>query len=222
MRPSLRASCASTSAACPELPRGVLQAALRGSPSAMSRLHHHYRPRVRRAVERVARVRGRGDDIEELCQETWCRLLANEARLLRYFDPVRGGFGAFVSRLARQQAARAIRAELRHRRERVELGEGGIDRLQADAGALELTRAVLAQQLRHHARGCLHPHDQALLLRCHVGDLPLGELALELGVSRHALYKRNQRLPAKLLGMRERLGAPARPRPTRARGARSS
>lgn len=182
-----------------ELEHEHILAALSGSRPALARLWRHYQPLVRAAVARRAAAFGRQHELDELCQEVWVRLLANDRRLLRYFDPERGAFGPFVQLLADQQAQQALRAELRHAWGRTSVES--IDRAQwhdYEERGSTLVRSLWTRRLVRHAQHALDARDYALLVRHTAGGLEITELARELGTSCNALYKRHDRLRTKL------------------------
>jgi RNA polymerase sigma factor (sigma-70 family) len=199
-----------------ELDADVIErAVVGGSPEALIRVYRHYGGRVRHAIARAALAAGHSHDIADLTQDVWARLLHDDRRLLRYYDPGRGEggcpFGPFLCHIARQQAWQVL-----HREHRKVLGEGvvgGIDEL-VDEGALELTARLvqsdLFRKLLREVDERLGEHDRVLLREHHVYGRTLRSVAQELGVSEAALYKRNERLKRKLAKVAERLVAESR------------
>jgi RNA polymerase sigma factor (sigma-70 family) len=184
----------------------ILEATEKGSTAAFQRLYERYADKVRYAVARAAQRRCHTRDVDELNQEVWCRLLDNERRLLRRFDPNRGRFEPFISTVAYQQALMAVE---RHERQvphgDVDVGDGSL----VDDGSLHFAEDLVQSELFHKllARADVElGDDERMLLReLYLEQRSCRSLASELGVSENAVYKRSERLRKKLVRMVEEL-----------------
>jgi RNA polymerase sigma factor (sigma-70 family) len=190
----------------PELDPTIILEAIGGSQAGFLRLYHHYADKVRYAVARAAQRAGHVRNIDELCQEVWCRLLDNERRLLRRYDPSRGGFESFVSTVAYQQATVAIG---RYQRQVPHVEPEVGDEELADDGASQFAEDLIQSELFHKLLDRVDAElddDERLLLReVHLEQRTCRSVAAQLGVSENAIYKRSERLKKKLAHMAEEL-----------------
>lgn len=195
----------------PELDPAVIdQAIFEGSADAFIQIYHHYDPKVRYQLGKVALKAGHGQDMDDLVQEVWSRLLHDDRRLLRYYDRSKGPFGPFLHRIVHQQAWQVL-----HREHRKMLGDGSPsepDELpdeDATAFMAELAQSDLFRKLLDEAEALLSEHDRALLREHHLHGRSLRSLAAELGVKETTLHKRNQRLKERLAELAHRLLTPS-------------
>jgi RNA polymerase sigma factor (sigma-70 family) len=166
---------------------------------AFERLYWHYEPQVRYSTISAARMADHRHDVDELCQEVWCRLVGRNRRLLRYYDPNRGSFGGFIRRLSFQQAINAIRSDQRG-------SIAGKQALDADEVEDERTSAIVAHliqselydHLMRRAAATLDDIDRVLLREILLGQRPAVDVAAELGLTAARVYQRNTRLKLKL------------------------
>jgi RNA polymerase sigma-70 factor (ECF subfamily) len=94
-------------------PLALIHAALEGDRWAAIELSRRVGPAIRARVLRITRGRPTGAvDLEDMVQEVWGRLLANDGRRLRAFDPGRGvSLPGFISLIAGQAVAEIIEAQ---------------------------------------------------------------------------------------------------------------
>lgn len=78
--------------------------------AAFAELYLHYEPRVRHAVFAVLKKFGLGDLADGVCLKVWRRFLSSEKSVLSYYDPKRGAFSSFLSRIAYQQALQIMQS----------------------------------------------------------------------------------------------------------------
>ncbi|MEM9456483.1 MAG: sigma-70 family RNA polymerase sigma factor [Myxococcota bacterium] len=184
----------------------TLVEAIGGSPSAFEQLYDRYADKVRYAVARAALQRGRTQEIDELTQEVWCRMLDDDRRLLRHYDPRRGRLAPFISMVAYQQALLVTRRHQRHS-ERVEAevdDETFVDG-KSSRFVEELIHGELFYKLIKRANAELREGDRMLLRALYLDQKTYRSIASQLGVSPNAIYKRSERLKKKLADMVEEL-----------------
>lgn len=190
-----------------ELDPTILHAALEGgSRAGFRQLYHHYADKVRYAVARAAQRGGHVKNLDELCQEVWYRLLDNERRLLRRYDPARGRFAPFISTVAYQQATVAIgRYRRQLPRAEPELDEDELADDRASKFVDDLVQSDLFHKLIERVDAELDT-DERMLIREHFLERRThASLAAQLGVSENAIAKRSERLKKKLNRMAEEL-----------------
>jgi RNA polymerase sigma-70 factor (ECF subfamily) len=101
-----------------------IAACLAGDGRAWDRFCDRYAPRVysvvRRVLSRNTGARGGGprascpEDIEEIVQEVFLRLIKDGFRLLATFDPARGSLNAFLACVAESMTRNALRKPTLH------------------------------------------------------------------------------------------------------------
>lgn len=190
----------------------IQQAVVDGSRRAFIDLYQHYEGKVRYGVARAALKSGRSQDVDDLIQEVWCRIMGNQRRVLTYYDPDRGRFGPYISWVAYQQALYVIRRERR---------KAPVDELPSEDEALldegsthfvaQVIQSDLFQRLLAKVDAELAVEDRVLLREHYLGERTLREIAVELGVTEDTIYQRNRRLKKRLL----RIGAQLKPRQPR-------
>ncbi|MEM9456478.1 MAG: sigma-70 family RNA polymerase sigma factor [Myxococcota bacterium] len=188
----------------------IQQAIVDGSRRAFIDIYRHYEGKVRYGVARAALKSGRSQDMEDLIQEVWCRMMGNQRRVLSYYDPDRGRFGPYISWVAYQQALYVIRRERR---------KAPVDELPSEDEALldegsihfvaQVIQSDLFQRLLAKVDTELAVEDRVLLREHYLAERTLREIAVELGVTEDTIYQRNRRLKKRLL----RIGAQLKPRP---------
>ncbi|MEM9456766.1 MAG: sigma-70 family RNA polymerase sigma factor [Myxococcota bacterium] len=192
-----------------ELPAETIHEALwgelPGSRRAFARLYDYYEPAVRYGVARAAQHARYSHRIEELQQEVWVCLLARDRKLLRYYRSECGPLGAFLNRVAYQQALNAIR---RDRRQLVgnsydEVVERVFAEEVADEEALafvaHLSQSDVYRKLLARAYAELDDLDRLMIREVYQGQRRFSDIAREVGVAPNRLYKRNQRLRERLV-----------------------
>ena len=168
----------------------ILRACLDGSPESRDAFARHFAPLVAGAVRSAT-----GRASEDLCQEAFLALFADDCRKLRRFDPAKGSASGWVSLLARQAALDRLR---RGEPKAVPLDA----RPPAEAPAstfedLEPLRAALRAL----------PPDEALCLALLVEqDLPSREVARILGVGLRTVYDLRDRALGRLRGILNKSG----------------
>lgn len=196
----------------PQQELSVIRRAIAGSRSAFEMLYRWYADRVRYAVARAALQRGYRQDIDELDQEVWCRLLADGRRLLGRYDPARGSFENFIGMIAFQQAL-VLAKRARHRVSRAEV-ELESERLVDDQSlrfAELLAQRELLQKLLARADAELEPGELALLQALYIDQRTSRSVASQLGITENAVCLRSRRLRKKLARMVEVLSREASP-----------
>ncbi|MEM9460845.1 MAG: sigma-70 family RNA polymerase sigma factor [Myxococcota bacterium] len=204
----------------PELsPQVIHRAIVEGSPPALVQLYRHYQARMRHAIGKAAYAFGRRGDIEDLTQEVWTRLLRNDRRQLRHYDPTKGDCGRFLRTVAYQQAWHVL-----HRaRNRVEehAADHETDALADDDAASFVGRIIYDDERRkllQRFKAQLSDKDWLLLLEHHVHGRTLRSIAQQSGENESALQQRNRRLKQRLARLVEEMDlsppSPAFPSPS--------
>ncbi len=190
-----------------------------GARAAFQRLYRHYDVRLRASVARAAISMNYRHRIDELHQDVWRRLLDNDRRLLRYFDPRRGPFGPFLTRLAYQQALAAVALD---RRQSGPARDGGVAPDEAvDHGSSQFVAQIIQSdfyaKLMARVEAELERGDRLILDHVYLGGRTCRAVALEYGINENTLYKRHQRLKQRLRAWAEELeqqgGGPPTVRP---------
>ncbi|HEX2253379.1 MAG TPA: ECF-type sigma factor [Thermoanaerobaculia bacterium] len=186
IRPGARTRCTLSSRRGPGRPAAA--APIRDA-LAWDRIVPRYQRRLAKIVQRaLVRARGhaRPDEVEELVQETWCRVFERGRRRLGRIHTVDGGEGSFayVARIARNVTVDRLRNERAAKR-----GWGWL-RADEEAGGEHPAAAVddglpspedraihrdLLRRFRDHCRQCLGPRGTR-------GELMALELALLEGL----------------------------------------
>ncbi len=94
----------------PDLPIGTIHAAIDGSDAAFRLLHRCYSPQVYRAV--VSRVRHRpslNEHVDDLVNEVWAYLIANDRQVLRNWDPALSPFGCYIALISARKVGHLVR-----------------------------------------------------------------------------------------------------------------
>lgn len=191
----------------PRLPREldptiIHQAVFEGSAAAFVLLYRHYEGGVRHAIARAAMHSGmsRREDVEDLIQAVWCRLLAHDRRTLRYYDPTRGRLGPFLRWVAYQMAHDLARRQRRKgfATDGPPLPDEGLLDERALRFLFELVQRDFIRKLLTRVDAQLTDVDRRVLREHYLGEMTLRDLADELGLSENALAKRNERLKQKL------------------------
>lgn len=189
-------------------PTVIHDAIVGGSRAALARLYDHYEGKVRHCVARAVLRTGHRGDIEEVLQETWCRFLDKDRRLLRYYDPTRSGFSFYIGWVAYQQASYVI-----ERQRRRSLGQpwGDGDEL-ADGQAARFTAWLLQSDLLRKLLDRIEPElderDRQLIRGHYLQGITMRELAKGLDIPENTLHQRNKRLKRKLMQIVEDLLRP--------------
>lgn len=198
-------------------PTVVERAVVGGSRSAFIELYRHYEGKVRYGVARAAMKLGRRRDVDELVQEVWCRLMSDERRILRYYDPERGRFGPFIGWVAYQQTLYVLNLQ----RNRARAGDAVESEALVDEGSTqfvaELFQRDFFQKLLARVDAELAPHDRVILREHYLGGRTIREIAEELGAKEDAIYQRNRRLKKKLATIVEQLQPPPTTTPRESR-----
>jgi len=93
--------------------RGTLPGACRGERAAWEGFEASSRPSIEGAVHAVFTRHGRGSDrdgVLDVVQEVFVRLVRDDRRLLRRYDPARSTLSTYLAVIARSTANNALRA----------------------------------------------------------------------------------------------------------------
>lgn len=192
-----------------ELDPKTLQRALDGNRAAFEALYRHYAGIVRGAVAARLRAWPRLDlQLEDVLNEVWVQMLADDRRVLRLYDPRRGPFGYFIKLVAASRASSLVRRRTRH--EPLPLSA-------APEGEARIERALLQRDFIESLWALVRPRlkevDEELFMRVMVGGEETKDVAPELGLKQDAAYQRIARLRARLVRLATELlqdGHPSR------------
>lgn len=160
------------------------------------------RARVKRVLSRASGGRGPGpSEVDDLTQEVWVRLLKDQARQLRSFDPTRGvSLEGFVGMIAEREATNGLRKASAAKR-------GGGSKRADEAAALAIPAAktdpenrVISEDLARALAAYLEkelPERGLLVLRAvHEDGKRPEEAAQALGVNVQVVYNWLHRIRA--------------------------
>lgn len=172
----------------------LISAALGRDRAASLALTERVGPFIRARVLRATRGRPlAGLQPEDVMQEVWCRLLADDGRRLRAYDPARGKtLGGFVNMIAAQVMSNLIEESAARKRR----PEGGFTDLEhapeASSAAPRPDQAVQARgalaSMWKHLEATLPPSGRLVLQMLYADQLTPDEIARRLGCSPNTVY----------------------------------
>jgi RNA polymerase sigma-70 factor (ECF subfamily) len=176
----------------PEL--GVwLRGALTGEPRATSRLLDALRPVLVRRALRVLGARAERADLEDLVQDCFVRLLADDRRLLRSWDPQRGlSLRNFVGMICERQMRLAQRARARHGAD--PLDERGEPPSAADSPERCTELGATLRAVTRRLEQSLTPQGCALFRMLYVEEESVARVCSALSMSADAVYAWRSRM----------------------------
>ena len=210
-------------AAVTEIRTLVARAAARDAGAAAT-LVDGMAPVIRRRVacalaRRRDQARGRAlrPDLEDLVQETFAGLFADEGRALRAWDPARGlGFLGFVGMLAEREVGMRMRTRRRHPWTEDPTAEDTLMHLggSTESLALQIERRDLVRRVVARLAERLSPLGRRYFELLFLDAQPVQAIAAETGASADALYawrSRLTRLVREVRGMLDEHADPASP-----------
>ena len=172
--------------------------------AAFIKLYLHYEARVRYAVATAAmrtRCRHRAADIR---QDVWYRLCTPKNNPLNYYDPERGTFGSFISRLTYHLVINIAQSSTRRKTQNVAQFET-INDDEADVESpltlqayAELIQTEFYDKLMERAAAALDYEEHLILQEIYFGGRSVPSFAAARGINKNTIYKRHQRLKDKL------------------------
>ncbi len=187
----------------------ILADAFAGHPPAIRQLIEDLGPVVRARVRRVlsrnpARVPCLNQDIDELVQETFLVLFADDSLLMRRWDPERGmSLPNYVGQIAEREAGRYLRARSAAKRRGEELTAPDDLTMQRAPDGGDLADEQLEREQRHRdllrrLRETLTPESFLVFDLLFVRLLSAPEVAQMLGCEIQAVYTRRSRIRSTL------------------------
>lgn len=184
--------------------RLLVSRAVAGDAAARQELDRRLSPVL---VSRVAAfLRGRNpprlgaDEVEDLVQAIWLRLVKDGGRQLMAYDPERGmSLEGYVGQIARSELSRR-RRELGALKRSAPLGEAELDAMEAEpAGNAQSPEQILEQRqqarsLVERLKSELPPRGSAVFNALYVLELDVPEAAEMLGASRQVIYNWQHRI----------------------------
>ncbi|MEM9454412.1 MAG: sigma-70 family RNA polymerase sigma factor [Myxococcota bacterium] len=189
----------------PELSPERVAAVLEGDREAFAELYRCYSLRVRAAVATAIRFRADlAPQLDDLLSEVWARLLADNCRQLRNYQPSRGPLGYYL-RMRAWALARLVVAQHLRRADRVEYDDPLVS-MSADDGLEDrLQSRDILERLHDMVRSRLDATDLALFEQVYVQGQRIESVGRALGLRRDAVYRRSHRLQAKIARIAEEL-----------------
>lgn len=182
-----------------------LQRVIRGEPQSVRSFIQDFGPVFRAVVRR--RVSGHWRQQEDdLLQEIFSGLFAQNARVLRTWDAQKGrSLKNFLQVFAEQRTLDWLRRK--HRESREELTEEAALMRKADAGQDLHKREPpeWLEPLLSQFRTECNPEDQRIVELSYIEDLSVREIAAILKLSEDAIYQRRHRLKTRLLKIKQEL-----------------
>ncbi len=173
----------------------TIRAALAGDRSAGRRLAERVAPVIRARVLRMTRGRrGPGGlDTDDLMHEAWCRLLADDGRRLRNYDPTRGkSFEGYISMITGQLIATMAEKHGAAKR-KAPGGEGELSEAAAVPAPVADPESMAAgRQLQdalwQHLEDQLSNRGRVVLALVYADGLTVDEAAARMGVKKQVVY----------------------------------
>lgn len=136
--------------------------------------------------------------IDDLRQEVWCRFAEGKGGLLGYYDPERGSFGPFITRLAYQQALREVQTDRRQNIDGAATYTDDVEDTKMASLFAQLIQTDLYEKLMARAEADLNDNEKILLREIHVEGRSCLEVARRHDINQNTIYKQNQRLKDRL------------------------
>ncbi len=171
----------------------LLRRAFGGDSAARRRLAERLGPFIKARVLRATRGEAIGGlEVCDLVHEVWGRLFADDARLLRDWDPERASLPGYVNLLTGQIVSKTRRAQFAQRRH-PEGGSGPLDEAAAVADAAPAPDEHAAERARlralwTHLEDTLPPIGRVVLHMLYADHRAPADIARALGVSDSAVY----------------------------------
>lgn len=177
----------------------LVRAALTGDRGAIRRLVGRLRPVVHTEVAHVllsrAAAAGRNarQELEDLVQEVFARLWADDGKLLRRWDPSRGrSLDSWVRLVARSRALDQLRSRRRTPLQGEALDEGELERA-ANLGASTITGTLGAREdlarIQARLREQLSERDWMLFIALFAEGASVQQVSEEIGMTTAAVYQ---------------------------------
>jgi DNA-directed RNA polymerase specialized sigma24 family protein len=189
-----------------DVPPGLLERALEREPTAVRQLVAALTPvvhvRVARAVMRNASVRAQkrnpAEEVRDLAQEVFAFLFANDAKVLRGWQPARGlSLLNFVGLIAEQLVARIFRSGKRRPWPETVMDELELDAIEEAEPGPE--RALASREyyamLLDRVRGALSPLGFQLFVMIFIEEQSVASVCATSGLTTDAVYAWRSRLP---------------------------
>ena len=168
-----------------------VNACIAGDSRAWDGFCERYSPLVYSVVRRVlcrghsGRHNATREDVEEIVQEVFFRLVKDDSRLLRSFDPDKGKLGAWLSRIAENAARNALRKPV-------------IATIPLEEAWETPSKPSLSPQALEIPEGVLSPREKETLDLLFVEGLTVQEVAERIGVAPQTVSNHKYRAINKL------------------------
>lgn len=180
----------------------ALSAALDGDERSLSRLVAHLTPvvqaRVARLLLRASKAEGRAlrQGVEDLTQEVFLALFAEDGKALRSWDARRGvPLRSFVGLIAERKAISILRSGRRNPQQETAVDPAALERPSADRGAeRHIASRQLLRVLLQRMETELSPLGWRLFVLLFVEERSVAEIRREAALSTDAIYAWRSRL----------------------------
>lgn len=176
----------------------LIARALGGDRRAWRRLHAALDPTIRsrlRFSERARRCLEPRYGLDDLVAECWARLLANDGRRLRAFDPTRGTLKAYTSRIASQTLGNLVAMRLTASRAAEVLArDDDLPPPTAVSTAARIEARFALGRVWQHLSTTLPERGRAVLRLLYLDGRSIAEAADALGVSTQVIHNWNHRI----------------------------
>ena len=181
--------------------RALVSRMMRGDREAARALLKRVAPVIRARCRRVTVRSGGAVDADDLVQEVWLALLADDARALLDFEPERGvSFEGYVGMLTERAAWKVLRRDQAKKRgghlKLVDLGDAN-DRPATAPDPASVTEARdMADRLGAHLRDRLPPRGQLVFRYLFSDGCTVQQTADAIGVTQQVVYNWSHRIRA--------------------------
>jgi RNA polymerase sigma-70 factor (ECF subfamily) len=170
----------------------LLERALRGEVEAAQSLVHELFPVIRARVRRRLAGAAPDTEFEDVAQDVWVKLVANEGRELRRYDPTRGfSLANYVGLIAEREAGNhlaARRAQKRGGLMRVASLETAEEERSHPSAEKEVADKELLARLIQHLEHNLSPKGRAVFSFIYRDEQTAEEVAATMNVTPQVIY----------------------------------
>lgn len=199
----------------------TLQQALSGSRASMNQLVRCLMPVIRSTVRYALRRRGKerigGQDGDDLVQEVWTHLFANDAKVLRDFDPSRGNLEAYVTVVARSKT-RGVRMTAESQRRGGDQYQANVDDMFDLEGGDDPEAQAMSHELMRRLKKALNDdlpeRGRLVFAYIYVDGKKPADAAKLMRVNTQVIYNWQHKIRTIIRAVRESMDPDPEPTPT--------